>query len=139
MVKGIAEPVTAWRAMAPSGADTGRALGSFVGRRSELAQFDGVLAACQSTQNGQVIVVRGEAGFGKSRLIAEFVGKAEAQGFQAHKCLVLDFGVGRGQDVISTLVAGMLGIDASDDAAARAAIVTQAAERGSFAPGRRMN
>jgi hypothetical protein len=57
--------------------------------------------------------VRGEAGMGKTRLIAEFESNAEQQGFARHKGLILDFGVGEGQDAIRTLVYSLLGVAAN--------------------------
>ncbi|HEX6114074.1 MAG TPA: ATP-binding protein [Geminicoccaceae bacterium] len=76
----------------------------FVGRRAELAQFRGALHACREIGTGQTVVVRGEAGIGKTRLVEEFQALAQAEGFACHSALVLDFGGGIGQDAIRTLV-----------------------------------
>jgi tetratricopeptide (TPR) repeat protein len=96
---------------------------SFVGRGVELGQLRGLLEACRTSRRGRTVLVRGEAGIGKSRLIGELV--ASAEGFAAHEALVLDFGVGSGLDAAHELTRGLLGLAPEQDAAARA----QAAER----------
>ncbi|MFC7386232.1 helix-turn-helix transcriptional regulator [Sphaerisporangium rhizosphaerae] len=53
---------------------------ALVGRSSELGRLVGVLDAAASGQAG-VAVVSGDAGIGKSRLVAELVALARAQGF----------------------------------------------------------
>ena len=54
--------------------------------------------------------MRGEAGIGKTRLVEEMRRFAEAQGFATHRGLVLDFGVGKGQDPIRALLLSLLGL-----------------------------
>ena len=55
-----------------------------------------------------VVYVRGEAGIGKTRLVEEMRSFAETRGFRTHRSLVLDFGVGRGQDPIRSLLQSLL-------------------------------
>ncbi len=83
---------------------------SFVGRLAERAQFRGVLEACLQSRHGQIVLIRGEAGIGKTRLIGQFRHMAEEFGFQSHTGLVLDFGAGKGQDPIGALVRSFLNI-----------------------------
>ncbi len=127
-VKGLDKPVRVWRALRISGQAGQDRRSAFVGRRSELRQFTGVLEACQETGSGQAVVVRGEAGMGKTRLVEEFTTMAEARGFASHKGLVLDFGVGKGQDAVRSLVRSLLGLsgggEAKRDAAAERAVET---------------
>ncbi|MHA1107848.1 MAG: adenylate/guanylate cyclase domain-containing protein [Alphaproteobacteria bacterium] len=109
-IKGFADPVPAYaikgqRKQAATG--TGR---SFVGRQAEIHQFAGALAACAETGAGQAVYIRGEAGIGKTRLTEEFERIAIDQGFDCHRALVLDFGVGRGQGAIHALVQNLLAI-----------------------------
>ena len=109
-VKGIDAPVRAWRVGALRAADAGRDRVGFVGRRAELAQFSGAAEACRVNRAGQAIVLRGEAGMGKTRLVEEFARLAIDQGYASHRGLVLDFGVGKGQDAIRSVVRSLLGI-----------------------------
>jgi len=83
---------------------------AFVGRRAELRQFTGAVEACRETGHGEVVVVRGEAGMGKTRLVEEFTAIAVDRGFAPHKGLVLDFGVGKGQDAVRAIVRSLLSI-----------------------------
>jgi class 3 adenylate cyclase/tetratricopeptide (TPR) repeat protein len=126
-VKGFAAPVQAWRLAAvhdPSAA----AHRPLVGRDAECGQFRAVLAACAESGRGQAVLVRGEAGIGKTRLVEEFARLAAERGFACHASLVLDFGTGTGRDAVRTLVRALLGLDRAtggleaSEAAARAAM-----------------
>lgn len=112
-VKGISEPVTAFvlqgmRSREDSERSTSQT--PFVGRRAELGQFRGILEACVDDGQGETIYIRGEPGIGKTRLAGEFKRIATAKGMACHRGLVLDFGVGKGQDAIRVLVRSLLGI-----------------------------
>ena len=76
-------------AAGPIAAETARAL---VGRALELRQIEGLLDACQTARTGHVLLVRGEAGIGKSRLVQELLQRARTRGYACHRALVLDFG-----------------------------------------------
>jgi predicted ATPase len=62
----------------------------FVGRRSELAALDAVLARA-GNGDGSAVLVEGEAGIGKSRLMARFESRGRAAGLAvlAGECLPL--------------------------------------------------
>ncbi|MBE9556613.1 MAG: tetratricopeptide repeat protein [Proteobacteria bacterium] len=107
-VKGLDGPVRIWRlrGLADSGHDKSRL--PFVGRQGLLAQFDGILAGCQQSGTGQAILLRGEAGIGKTRLVEELTAAASRREYRCYKGLILDFGVGKGQDAIAMLVRGLL-------------------------------
>jgi len=126
-VKGLDRPVRAWRARGP-----------LVGRKSELRQFAGVLEACRETGAGQAVVLRGEAGIGKTRLVEEFTALARAQDFSAHKGLVLDFGVGKGQDAVRSLVRSLVGLPGGGAKAARAQAAEDAIAAGWLEPDQRV-
>ncbi|NIR29265.1 MAG: AAA family ATPase [Gammaproteobacteria bacterium] len=100
-----------------------------VGRRAERHQFASVLDACVGVHTGCTLLVRGEAGIGKSRLLEAFASLARARGFETHLARVLDFGVGAGQDAVHALVSEMLGVgDCADPDARRAAAERALAE-----------
>lgn len=71
MLKGVAEPVEVYLVRGVRGADDERAQTPFVGRDNELAVLLDSFARAESG-GGQLVVVRGEPGIGKSRLLAEF-------------------------------------------------------------------
>lgn len=72
--EGVAPQLTA----PPSGPAGGRQ-GIFVGRAAELALLDGALAPAGSTP-GAIVLVAGEPGIGKTRLVQEAAAQAEARG-----------------------------------------------------------
>ena len=108
-IKGLARPVRAWRLRAfRDPALSERHV--FVGRQRELQQLEAALAQCRDTRHGGAIYIHGEAGIGKTRLLEQFQVKAEGQNFACHSGLVLDFGMGSGQDAIRSLVRSLLGL-----------------------------
>jgi class 3 adenylate cyclase/tetratricopeptide (TPR) repeat protein len=111
-VKGFAAPIRVWRTDGLRRRASREHLSLFVGRRPELRQFTAITEECLETGAGQSMLVRGEAGIGKTRLMEEFTRIAEDQGFACHRVLVLDFGVGKGQDAVRALVRSLLGIPA---------------------------
>src|SRR5262249_1075346 len=84
-LKGIATEVTAWRVDGLN--STTSPTTPFVGREADLQMVSGLLQACSSSAKGRVIVLRGEAGIGKSRLLEEVLREAQRRGFAAHKSL----------------------------------------------------
>ena len=66
-VKGFADPVRAWRLHAVH-AHAAMAWRPLVGRDAECAQFRAILAACTGSGSGRAVLLRGEAGIGKTRL-----------------------------------------------------------------------
>ncbi|MGI9521007.1 MAG: adenylate/guanylate cyclase domain-containing protein, partial [Hyphomicrobiaceae bacterium] len=124
-IKGLSQPVKVWRVNGLQPADK-TAHRRIAGRKTEIRQFESMIAACLETATGQVIYVRGEPGIGKTRLLAEFQSLAEGNGFTAHTGLVLDFGVGNGQDAVRALVRSLLGLRSGSDEAKRAQMAERA-------------
>lgn len=102
----------------------------FVGRAAEISQFKSALDTCHNAGRGQLIQIRGEAGIGKTRLTNEFCRLANEKGFHSHRSLVLDFGVGKGQDPVRMLVRSLLSLTSSDDEQSRQAAATSALAEG---------
>jgi class 3 adenylate cyclase/tetratricopeptide (TPR) repeat protein len=77
-VKGKAQPVSAWEALAPLARDqrseegTAPARAPLIGRGVELAQLRDLLARVERRSSPHLVTVIGEAGIGKSRLLAAF-------------------------------------------------------------------
>ena len=109
VIEGLSQPVTVWR-LEELGAAAMAHDHPFVGRRRELRQFESSIEDCLQSGLGQSIYVRGEAGIGKTRLIEEYQRLAEEAGFETHAGLILDFGVGKGQDAIRALVRSLLDV-----------------------------
>ncbi len=120
-IKGFDKPLPVWRLRSLRAAAT--VATPFVGRVAQLNQLTGALEACRSDSYGQTIVVRGEAGMGKTRLIEEFRRRADAAGFRCVTAHVLDFGAGVGSDPIRQLAHALLSIGADADATARASAI----------------
>jgi class 3 adenylate cyclase/tetratricopeptide (TPR) repeat protein len=123
-LKGIAGPVTAWRVeslAAPAGPAT-----PFVGRDADLSMLNGLLKACRDSGRGRVVVLRGEAGIGKSRLTEEIARLARKRDFATHRTLILDFGTGKGQDAMRLLMRGLLMIAPGSDKQQRKSAADQA-------------
>jgi len=108
-LKGFAEPVPAWRLVAIGSTVAGGT--RFVGRHSELRQLEGALQALREGGSGSTIVVRGDAGIGKSRLVRELVRSAVERDISASCGFVLDFGVGQGQNALAQIVRSLLDIE----------------------------
>lgn len=109
-LKGISDPIPVFRLtrLLPSrGSGQARPI---VGRQAEVNQLAGILSACADTGSGQVVYIRGEAGIGKTRLTEEFERLARVAGFESHRVLILDFGVGKGQDAIRSLIRSILSV-----------------------------
>jgi class 3 adenylate cyclase/tetratricopeptide (TPR) repeat protein len=137
-VKGLARPVVAWR-LSGLGETVQAAGRPFVGRRAELAQFQGMLEVCLESGAGQTIYLRGEAGIGKTRLVEEFRRQAEARGFAYHVGLVLDFGAGTGRDAIRAMVRSLLDVEGPSGAEATLAGAERALAEGLLAEDRRVH
>jgi class 3 adenylate cyclase/tetratricopeptide (TPR) repeat protein len=122
-LKGVGHPVKAWRPTGMrSSAPDAHAL---VGRRSELGQLRAVLDACVSGSSGTALLIRGEAGIGKTRLMEELQSIAVASGMTCTAGFVLDFGTARGHGAGRTVIAGLLGLGSGATMdAAESAIVT---------------
>jgi tetratricopeptide (TPR) repeat protein len=90
----------------------------------------GALEACRAAGYGQTIVVRGEAGMGKTRLVEEFRRRAEAAGFRPVIAHVVDFGAAVGSDPIRQLARVLLSLDADASIETRRAAIASALEEG---------
>ncbi len=122
-VKGIDAPLTAWRFVEFMGLSEQDGGHPFVGRHAELAQIEASLRGCAARGTGGTVLVRGDAGIGKSRLVGELRRRALADGFVCHTALVLDFGIAAGRDAIRDIVVGLMDLPSgTDDEARRAAL-----------------
>lgn len=128
VVKGLRSPVPVWRVLRLRPAS--RTLSPFVGREAEFSQIVAALDGLQQTCTGTTIVIRGQAGIGKSRLVSEVRARARAQGIDVPIQQVLDFGVARGKAAVPALLKTALGVAAPHDESACRLALQRALERG---------
>ena len=114
-VKGKEQPLVAYRVRRERQAPAAGGSAALVGRDEELREFRAVAEACSERKRSRVVVVRGDPGVGKSRMVAEFIATAGALGFSCHGAAVLDFGAETGRDAMRTLARSLLGVPATSD------------------------
>ena len=129
VVKGKERPVASFRVHAKKESPSPRA-GTLFGRVDELQEFGAVARSCATRKRSRVMVVRGDPGVGKSRLVAEFLKEARGLGFACHSAVVLDFGAQIGRDAIRSLARSLLGVASTADEAARRQAVECVSEAG---------
>ncbi len=112
-LKGLTKPVSAWRALRMKEVAEQTAVPKIVGRKPEFQQFNSLLDLVLEGGPGQIMILKGDPGIGKSRLAAEFMAIAEHRGFACHKAHNFNFGVTKGQDTIRVLFRSLAGITAS--------------------------
>ncbi len=100
-IKGIATPQRVWRLQALPAQRAG-AQRRLVGRRAELELLAAALQAVREGA-GRIVLLRGEPGIGKTRLVEEARAQALAAGFVVHVAQVSDFG-GRAGDALRQLL-----------------------------------
>ena len=92
-----------WRVIGWHGAQS---LTPMIGRRLELQQLRSVFESCRDRGRGASILIRGEAGIGKTRFMEEVAATARALGYRAYAGQALDFGANA--EAIQTLVRDMI-------------------------------
>ena len=123
-VRGKGQPVRPWRVVRELDAV---ALAPLVGRDDELLQARSALRAAIGRGGARLLVIRGEAGIGKSRLLAEVAAEARALGAEVASAGVRDFGPARGQAAWRSLVLALLGLPPGADPGAREQVVARVA------------
>ncbi|MBX3641649.1 MAG: AAA family ATPase [Rubrivivax sp.] len=88
-----------------------------IGRDEELRHARSALQACIDARAARWVVIRGEPGIGKSRLLLEIGALARASGAALLHAAVPDFGPARGAVALRTLAHGLLQLPAQADAA----------------------
>lgn len=102
----------------------------FVGRHAELGLMVSLLERTFAANRGRTILVRGEAGIGKTRLLEALAGVAQAQGAVCHRVQVLDFGQVKARRPLAALFASLLGLRPDATPAERGAAVQAAIASG---------
>jgi DNA-binding SARP family transcriptional activator len=114
--------------------DLQRALGPrstpLAGRHSELSLMSTLLERSIATRRGRTIVIRGDAGIGKTRLVEALADAARAQGVVCHRVQVLDFGQVKARRPLAALFTSLLGLDPEAGPAERGRTVADAIATG---------
>ncbi len=113
VVKNRIDQTTIWRLLEITD-NTQQRAPQMVGRKFELQQFLTVARNCKETEYGQLILVRGEPGIGKTRILNEWLTLANQQGFNSHSVSIFDFGTAIGQTPIQMLVRSLLQLQPDD-------------------------
>jgi DNA-binding SARP family transcriptional activator len=100
-------PVAAAPVVAGADARTHAGAAEPVGREVELRQLAGLLQGCRASGRGHVIVVRGEAGMGKTTLLQQALARAREAGFVSHLVQVGTHGGGRNLEVVRGVLAAL--------------------------------
>ncbi|HEX7812570.1 MAG TPA: BTAD domain-containing putative transcriptional regulator [Burkholderiales bacterium] len=112
-IAGIENPPPIWRVESlRRGFDGNASARPFIGREIELRQLGDMLENCLSTQSGRVVLMRGDAGIGKSRLMEELASRARSMGFETHMGQIVEFG----GDPLSMLIRNLIGAGPNTDA-----------------------
>ncbi|MDG4649716.1 adenylate/guanylate cyclase domain-containing protein [Roseibacterium sp. SDUM158017] len=122
---GIDAPQRLWRLGGVS-SGSGARRHRFVGRGRELSMFQAAFERCRDHATGEVHLVLGEPGIGKTHLSEEIAGVARGMGFAVHGAAVMDFGAREGQSAVQGLVRSLLGIGMDAAAGIAEAAVEQA-------------
>ncbi len=96
--------------------DLRRAIGPrvtpFAGRHAELSLMTSLFERTVSSNRGRTLLIRGEAGIGKTRLLEALAEVAKAKGASYHRVQVLDFGQVKARRPMAALFSSLLGIGA---------------------------
>lgn len=103
----------------------------FIGREVERRQLAGMLEACLSAGLGRAVLIRGDAGIGKSSLTEEFSAQARALGFAPHNGSALEYG---GEAPVAQLLCSLLGAGLRADNAQIEQAVARATAHGHVTP-----
>ncbi len=97
--KGFDAPVRSWPLR---GAHAPRAP-LCVGRDAEMRGFEATLEAAEKDRVGRVLILRGEAGIGKSTLLRRWADRASVRGIDCRIDNFLDFGAAQGSTMTASL------------------------------------
>jgi class 3 adenylate cyclase/tetratricopeptide (TPR) repeat protein len=101
-IRGFARRIGLWTLHGLQAQGRGRQL-PIIGRRAQLGQCLSLIGEMSETGAGANVIIVGEPGIGKTRLIEEIAAEAEGRGVRVARVALVDFGAGLDHDVVSEL------------------------------------
>lgn len=130
MPDALPEGQTAWLVRNSLSGYGNDALEPIVGRERELRHLDALLEGARMEKRGEALLIRGDPGIGKTRLVQEYQKLAREKGYRNHCAQILDFGAATGQDAIRVLVRSLVGIAETSSKESRKAEIAPLISRG---------
>jgi DNA-binding SARP family transcriptional activator/predicted negative regulator of RcsB-dependent stress response len=106
----------------------------FAGRHAELSLTVSLFERTSAARRGRTILIRGEAGIGKTRLLEALADAVEAKGAGCHRVQVLDFGQIKARRPLAALFSSLLGIAPEATPEEKRSAVAAAIESGRLHP-----
>ncbi|WP_170386637.1 adenylate/guanylate cyclase domain-containing protein [Ruegeria atlantica] len=132
-IKGLTEPVELWR-LDRMARNIRSRRHRFVGREREMSLFSATFDRCQQHGKGEVHIILGEPGIGKTHLSEQVAEMAAGLGYSIHNGVVMDFGTREGHSAIQSVARSILGLEPMADAATCAEMAKQAVGKGWVSP-----
>ncbi len=132
-IKGLTEPVELWRLNRMARNIRSRRH-RFVGREREMSLFSATFDRCRQHGKGEVHIILGEPGIGKTHLSEQVAEMAAGLGYSIHSGVVMDFGAREGHSAIQSVARSILGLKPMDDVATCADMAKQAVGKGWVSP-----
>jgi class 3 adenylate cyclase len=114
-VRGFANEMAVWRVVSLDSRATERH--RLVGRARERARFGSLVAALAEGGPGATLLIRGDAGVGKTHLTEALLDDARRHGCACHAANVLDFGAAQGREATNLIARSLLALDSTSGAA----------------------
>ncbi len=132
-IKGLNEPVELWR-LDRMARNIRSRRHRFVGREREMSLFSATFDRCQRHGKGEVHIVLGEPGIGKTHLSEQVAELAASLSYSIHNGVVMDFGAREGHSAIQSVARSILGVEPTDDAATCETAAKEAIGKGWVSP-----
>lgn len=132
-IKGLADEVEVWR-LDRLARNIRTRRHRFIGREREMSLFAATFERCQRHGKGEVHILLGEPGIGKTHLSEQVAELAASLSYSIHNGVVMDFGAREGHSAIQSVARSILGIEATDDAATGALVAKEAIGKGWVSP-----
>ncbi|WP_170790136.1 adenylate/guanylate cyclase domain-containing protein [Ruegeria lacuscaerulensis] len=132
-IKGLNDPVELWR-LERLAQNIRSRRHRFVGREREMSIFEATFDRCKRHGKGEVHIILGEPGIGKTHLSEQVAELASGLSYSTHTGVVMDFGAREGHSAIQSVARSILGLEPSADAATSADAAKRAVAKGWVSP-----